>query len=171
MEDSQLSKLRELEAALLAHPGVREAAAIFRQDGSGGTPNLVACIVPDENYISQVLADTENQQKRVHKWRKTLELALLGNQAGASEPGFNIAGWNSSYTRMPIPAEQMREWVDLTVQEILSFQPRDILEIGCGTGLLLLRIARGVRRYVGMDFAPVVLAKLKQQMREIGEDW
>jgi len=171
MNDSHLSKLQELEAALLAHPGVREAAAIFRQDGSRGKPNLVACIVPDENYISQALADPENQRKRLHNRRKTFDLAQLGKQAGASEPGFNIAGWDSSYTRTPIPADQMREWVDLTVQEILSFQPRDILEIGCGTGLLLLRIARGVRRYVGMDFAPVVLAKLKQQMREIGEDW
>lgn len=155
----------------MEHPGVWEAAAIFREDGSGGKASLAACIVPDENYISQALADPENQQKRVHNRRKTFDLSQLGKQAGGSEPGFNIAGWDSSYTRMPISADQMREWVNLTVQEILSLQPRDILEIGCGTGLLLLRIARSVRRYVGMDFAPVVLAKLKQQMREIGEDW
>jgi len=171
MHDSQLAKLRELEATLLAHQGVRQAAAAFREDANLGTRKLVACIVPDENYISRALADPDNQEKRVHKWRKTFDLAQLGKQAGASEPGFNIAGWNSSYTRMPIPADQMLEWVDLTVQEILSFCPREILEIGCGTGLLLLRIARGVRRYVGMDFAPAVLGKLKQQMLEIGADW
>src|SRR5258708_35300844 len=140
MNDSRLSKVRELEAALAADPGGREAAAVFCQDGSGGKPNLVACIVPDENYISRALADPENQQKRVRNRRKTFDLSQLGKQAGASEPGFNIAGWDSSYTRMPIPAEQMREWVDLTGQEILSFQPRDILEIGGGTGPLLLRI-------------------------------
>ncbi|MCU1241681.1 MAG: hypothetical protein JWO71_2407 [Candidatus Acidoferrum typicum] len=171
MHDSQLAKLRELEATLLAHQGVRQAAAAFREDANLRTSNLVACIVPDENYISRALADPDNQEKRVYKWRKTFDLAQLGKQAGASEPGFNIAGWNSSYTRMPIPADQMLEWVDLTVQEILSFCPREILEIGCGTGLLLLRIARGVRRYVGMDFAPTVLGKLKQQMLEIGADW
>src|SRR6266849_10423371 len=136
MHDSQLSKLQELEAALLAHPGVRQAAAIFREDGNAQKPRLLACVVPDENYITQVLADPENQEKRVDKRRKTFDLAQLGKQAGTSEPGFNIAGWNSTYTRMPIPAEQMREWVDITVQEILSFQPWDVLEIGCGTGLL-----------------------------------
>ena len=171
MHDPHLSKLRELETTLLAHPGVLEAAAIFREDGIAGKSQLLACIVPDENYITQVLADPENQAKRVDRRRKTFDLSQLGKQAGTSEPGFNIAGWDSTYTRMPIPAEQMREWVDLSVQEIASFQPQDILEIGCGTGLLLLRLARGVRRYVGMDFAPVVLKKLKLQMDEIGGDW
>ncbi len=171
MHDSYLFQLRELEATLLAHPGVRQAAAVFREDGSTGKPNLVAYIVPDESYIIGVLADPENQQKRVHNRRKTFDLAQLGKQAGTSEPGFNIAGWNSSYTRTPIPADQMREWVDLTVQEILSLQPREILEIGCGTGLLLLRIARGVTRYVGIDFAPAVLERLRQQMLEISGDW
>ena len=82
MNDSHLSKLQELEAALLAHPGVREAAAIFRQDGSMGKPNLVACIVPDENYISQALADPENQQKRVHNRRKTFDLSGKGASPG-----------------------------------------------------------------------------------------
>src|SRR5258708_21064545 len=121
MNDSDLFKVEELEGGLLAHPGVREAAAVFREDGSGGKPNLVACIVPDENYISQALADPENQRKRLHNRRKTFDLAKLGKQAGASEPGVNIAGWDSSYTRTPIPANQMPDWDALTVQEIVSF--------------------------------------------------
>jgi ubiquinone/menaquinone biosynthesis C-methylase UbiE len=171
MHDSQSPDLRELEAVLLAHPGVRQAAATFRHDEGQGRPELVACVVPDGSYIRQALADPQNQEMRVHKWRKTFDLAQLGKLAGASRPGFNIAGWNSSYTRMPIPADQMQEWVDLTVQEILSWRPREILEIGCGSGLLLLRIARGVTRYVGTDFAPAVLGKLKQQMLEIGGEW
>src|SRR5258708_8656428 len=135
MNDSHLSKLQELEAALLAHPGVREAAAIFRQDGSRGKPNLVACIVPDENYISQALADPENQRKRLHNRRKTFDLAQLGKQAGASEPGFNIAGWDSSYTRTPIPAHQIREGPVLTVPDRSSFQPQSCSCIACCTPL------------------------------------
>ena len=31
------------------------------------------------------------------------------------DPAFNIVGWNSSYTGEPIPAEEMREWVEDTV--------------------------------------------------------
>src|SRR5260221_13682785 len=112
MNDSRLSKLRELEAALSAHPGVREAAAVFREDGSGGKPNLVACIVPDENYISRALADPENQPKRLHNRRKTFDLAQLGKQAGPTRPAFNIAGRDRNYTRMPISPAQMRELGD-----------------------------------------------------------
>ena len=72
--------------------------------------------------------------------------------------------WNSSYTKQPIPADEMREWVDNTVEEILSLHPAEILEIGCGTGLLLLRIAPTSKRYVGMDFSASSLKSLRKQM-------
>ena len=46
----------------------------------------------------------------------------------------------------------MREWVDGTVERILalaSLPPARVLEIGCGTGLLLFRIAPRAARYAG----------------------
>jgi len=42
----------------------------------------------------------------------------MGKEAASAELGINIAGWNSSYTRQPIPAHEMREWLDNTVAEI-----------------------------------------------------
>ena len=51
----------------------------------------------------------------------------------------------------------MREWVETTVARILALQPRRVLEIGCGTGLLLYRIAPHVERYVGTDFSQTAL--------------
>ena len=47
----------------------------------------------------------------------------------------------------------MREWVDTTVERILALHPRHVLEIGCGTGLLLFRIAPECSRYTGVDFS------------------
>jgi len=61
----------------------------------------------------------------------------------------------------------MREWVDNTVEEILSLHPAEILEIGCGTGLLLLRIAPTSKRYVGMDFSASSLKSLGKQMEAL----
>ncbi len=66
--------------------------------------------------------------------------------------GFNITGWNSSYTGDPIDAGAMRAWRDHTVERILSFQPRRAWEIGCGTGLLLLQLAPQCAAYLGTDF-------------------
>ena len=49
----------------------------------------------------------------------------------------------------------MREWVDVTVARIAALQPERVLEIGCGTGLLLYRLAPNCERYVGTDFSAV----------------
>ena len=54
----------------------------------------------------------------------------------------------------------MREQVDQTVARVAALRPRRVLEIGCGTGLLLLRLAPGVERYVATDFSPTALARL-----------
>ena len=40
-----------------------------------------------------------------------------------------------------------------TVDDILALKPRRVLEIGCGTGLLLFRVAPHCESYVGVDFS------------------
>ena len=56
----------------------------------------------------------------------------------------------------------MREWVDHTVDRILSLQGRHVLEIGCGTGLLLSRIAPHCALYWGTDFSQAAIQHLQQ---------
>src|SRR5262249_32100297 len=84
--------------------------------------------------------------------------------APAADPTFNIAGWNSSYTGEPIPAEEMREWVDRSVERILALRPRRVLEIGCGTGLLLFRVAPNCERYLATDLSPAVIGQLRDEL-------
>jgi ubiquinone/menaquinone biosynthesis C-methylase UbiE len=158
----------KIEAVLRRHPGVR-AAKVSRENF--GPDELIVYVVPHDEYVRVALTDTDEERKRIQKWRKTFDLMQMGKEAAAAEPGFNIAGWNSSYTRQPIPAQDMREWVENTVAEITSLRPQELLEIGCGTGLLLLRIAPRCKRYVATDFAPAVLAKLRKQMEEMGRSW
>jgi len=52
----------------------------------------------------------------------------------------NIAGWNSSYTGEPIPSEEMREWVDQTVERILS----------CGQNVFWKSVVEQVCCYFGL---------------------
>ena len=58
---------------------------------------------------------------------------------------------------MPIPDEEMQEWLEQTVQRISSLKPDHVLEIGCGLGLLLFCLAPLCSRYVGTDFSTVAL--------------
>jgi len=155
---------------LQTHPGVRAVAVIFPGKDKSGK-GAVAYVVPDDEYAQRTFADTEEERKRVQRWRKAFDLSQLVRATEPPAPDFNIAGWNSSYTRQPIPTEHMREWVELTVQELRALRPREVLEIGCGTGLLLLRLAGECVRYVGADVSPAVLNKLRKQMEEMGGDW
>ena len=60
----------------------------------------------------------------------------------------------------------MREWVDDAVEEILARGPRRVLEIGCGTGLLLFRLAPYCSAFTGTDFSPAALDFVRRGMRE-----
>lgn len=59
----------------------------------------------------------------------------------------------------------MREWVEHTVKRILELQPQRVLEIGCGTGLLLSRIAPYCTQYWGTDFSQQALNHTEQLTR------
>ena len=86
------------------------------------------------------------------------------DDAVAADPSFDTQGWNSSYTGRPIPAVEMREWVERTVERILALRPRRVLEIGCGTGLLLFRVAPHCELYRATDFSRGVLEGVRRRM-------
>lgn len=160
----ELVFLQEERHALRRHPAVRDAA-VYRR--AGGTVSMF--VVPQDHYIDEVLGRLEADGKQVRKWQKTYDLTQLARSAAAFPFAFNIAGWNSSYTRQPLPAEDMKEWVETTVERILTLTPSEVLEVGCGTGLLLLRLAPKCRRYVAIDFAPAVLVKLREQLAQVAD--
>src|SRR6266850_253565 len=61
----------------------------------------------------------------------------------------------------------MREWVDATVKRIIRLRPRRVLEIGCGTGLLLFRVAPHCTEYLGRDFSPQAINYLNEQLKRV----
>jgi len=158
--------LQEIEAALKKHPGISQAAVTVLRPASGDQ-KLVAYLVADKGYFDGVLASEHNEDRRIKEWRTVYE--LLHKDASSATAGFDTKGWNSSYTRQPIPDDEMREWIDGTVRDISSLNPAEMFEIGCGTGLLLLRMAPNSKRYVGLDFSHAALESLRKQMVALGE--
>ncbi|QIR36238.1 amino acid adenylation domain-containing protein [Tolypothrix sp. PCC 7910] len=157
-------ELGELEATINQYPGIREAVVIPR-DGEFGDKRLVAYIVPkthNDLNLSTLIPQSDNQQ--LQKW-ETLWNTTYSNYSE------DWAGWNDSFTGQPMLINEVSEWVDVTVERILSLRPQRVLEIGCGKGLLLFRIASHCIQYVGTDISAEAIHYIEQQLRNAQQDY
>jgi 2-polyprenyl-3-methyl-5-hydroxy-6-metoxy-1,4-benzoquinol methylase/alpha-ketoglutarate-dependent taurine dioxygenase len=152
-------ELGEIEAAINEHPLVRESAVIVREDDAGDR-RVVAYVVPgagDDDAAENAGAEQLSQWKTV--WDQ-----IYTQTSSAADPHFNISGWNSSYTGAPIPSQEMSEWVNGTVERIRGLHAQRVLEIGCGSGLLLFRLAPHCTHYHGTDLSQNAIDNLKANL-------
>ncbi|HKH48447.1 MAG TPA: amino acid adenylation domain-containing protein [Thermoanaerobaculia bacterium] len=172
-------ELGEIEAALLAHPAVREAVAVARaEDGPRSEKRLVAYVVQDPAYTGEDDAENDAPETLVDRWQAVYDGVYSRHQTDPTDPtdrsDLNLAGWNSSYTGEPLPEAEMRAWVEATVERILDQgegrRLGRVLEIGCGTGMLLFRIAPRCASYYGTDLSEVSLHSVRRQLAARGLD-
>jgi amino acid adenylation domain-containing protein len=158
-------ELGEIESVLDSHPSVRKSIVMARED-QPGQKQLVAYVVPEADLqpAKKEEAGHTLTAERLAQWAVTFDEAY--RQGGTGEDAtFNIAGWNSSYTGTPIPPEEMRAWVETTVERILALNPKSVWEIGCGTGLLLFRIAPKTEFFRGTDVSQAAMDFLQNQIQ------
>jgi amino acid adenylation domain-containing protein len=156
---------QRLVAYLVA--GAQDDAAVADAVVAGGA--VAGGVVPSDGVAGAVpgrepVEDGAAAQwsEEVERWRRVWDTAYdaaPGEETVAA--GDDFRGWTSSYTGAPIPAEEMRHWADQTAVRVLASRPRSVLEIGCGTGLILSRVAPRCERYWGIDISPVSLGRLR----------
>lgn len=156
-------ELGEIEATLSQHPTVNQTLVTASENERGETQLTAYLALNLKKVELAALNPAALQTEQVQQWQilynETYQMPAVG-----MEPSFNIVGWNSSYTGEPIPPAEMREWVDHQAAQILALEPNQVLEIGCGTGLLLFRIAPQTTQYCGTDFSPPSLKFIRQHL-------
>lgn len=156
-------ELGEIEGVLGMHPIVKENAVVVREDQ------------PDEKRLAAyVVANTESvelqgqmealKDEQISLWQNLHENSYSESPT-SEDPIFNTIGWDSTYTGLPLSEKEMCEYVDHTIERIRSLNPKNVLEIGCGTGLLMFKIVQHCEKYVGTDLSQVAIQKLQQLQR------
>ena len=148
----QRIELGEIENTLLACPQVTQAAAAVHHGNPGA--HLVGYITLEHTSTADDDAEIVDQWQHVYD-------ELYGAEVAVSGFGMDFRGWNSSYTDDPIPLEEMAEWRSATVDRIMALQPRRVLEIGAGSGLVLSQIAPVCVEYWGTDFSAPTIQTLQ----------
>ncbi|EWY37256.1 hypothetical protein N825_21235, partial [Skermanella stibiiresistens SB22] len=145
-------ELGEIHAVLSDHPAVGDVAVVPR--GEGDAKRLVAYVVARPG--------AEIEPEEDEGWRATFDMIYGGDGGGGDAGEFDISGWNDSYSNTPIPPREMRAWLDETLGRLRALAPRRVLEIGCGTGMILFGLAPSVERYHGLDFSGPVVERLRR---------
>ncbi|GAT67394.1 type 12 methyltransferase [Planomonospora sphaerica] len=143
----------QIEQTLLAHPWI----ARVDRDGTVVTASPQALTVRRGPAGPPVLGELVTEH--LEHWGEVYDWTYRSGQ-GAQDPLLDLSGWRATDTGDPLPAEHMAEWVDRTVELVLRTRPRNLLELGCGTGLLLHRLHPHLDGYVGTDIAEHVVERL-----------
>jgi natural product biosynthesis luciferase-like monooxygenase protein len=151
-------ELGEIETVMAKHSAVYQAVVAVK--GDAAQPRLVGYFVPQggKGQSPDAALDVASWGER---WNEAYERKV---GAEDSEARFDISGWLNSFTGAPLPEADMREWLDHTLSKIRELNPRRVLELGCGTGMILFGALQYVDHYTGVDLSSHALETISTEL-------
>jgi len=152
----------EIERALATHRDVAASAVV--KCGDGARASLVAHVVTVGKSAGgtpggAVLRESMQYElwSKLHdSTHRSLDRDEANDWAGA---------WTDSTRRRPYAPEDLDDWVDETVRSVLEGRPERILDVGCGSGPVAMRLASEVSEYWGTDVSAAALTALGREFR------
>jgi amino acid adenylation domain-containing protein/non-ribosomal peptide synthase protein (TIGR01720 family) len=135
------------------------ASPFYRQLFKDGKVQVSSTVTASGPYLLEGPAAPLSTDDFVNEWQELYDSAYEDSE------GAGFVGWKSSYTGLPIPRAQMQEWQQETIKRIRALQPRKVLELGCGTGLVVEQLAPQCEVYRATDFSPTVIQRLATELQ------
>jgi amino acid adenylation domain-containing protein/thioester reductase-like protein len=160
-------ELAEIEAVATQAPGVRRCVAVTAGEGSGR--RLDAYVTHAEPDGRPGIAPAVDG-RRIQHWQHLFDEAY-GRRNRQTSGDLDFTGWHSSLTDAPFTTKEMLDWRAGTLRrlrQVISDGARPglprVLEIGCGTGLVLLSLAPQTSSYIGTDISVLALSDLRSRL-------
>jgi microcystin synthetase protein McyA len=125
-------------------------SVVFVDEDKSNSKQLVACIVLRSSEQSNELILDEMKNEQVSTWAEVFDDKYSYIQK-KDRNTFNTIGWESSYTGNDFDKSEMTEWLSSAVNNIKRFDLGKVLEIGCGTGMIMFSVLPFCELYLGTD--------------------
>ena len=162
-------ELGEIETLLQRHATVQQAVVAVKE--VNGQPQLVGYVLPAGANAASVQGSVDGQSEgsasETADWQSRWDSAYATRSGASDAPArFNTSGWLSTYTGEAIATATMREWLEQTIASIRELKPKRVLEIGCGTGMILYSCLEHVEHYTAVDVSPVALESIRNELTD-----
>ncbi|SIO91387.1 non-ribosomal peptide synthetase [Nocardiopsis sp. JB363] len=133
-----------------------------------GTPGVCSARVgldsdePGARLIAEVMVEVDEEKQVRAGWRDVYDAIYSGSERHDRTAGLDATGWFSARDSSLIGEDAMRSWRDDTAARLLELRPRRVLDLGCGTGMILHALAPHIERYVGVDFSSEAIGRLRE---------
>jgi amino acid adenylation domain-containing protein len=165
-------ELGEIETVMTQHPAVKQAVVVVRED-IPDEKTLVGYLVAKKPADVEQPGNTTISNQQLEDWNQRWDLLYQSALEDTSAESLQNKTLGDAAILRQLTNEdnlenveaQVQEWLDQTVARIRALKPSRVMEIGCGTGQILLEIAPECTYYLGTDYAAPAIQVLRKQLQ------